>query len=278
MAGVDHSNTCLPFPGRNGSLGRERRKFCPQCNSCGAFHSSESGCHKAGAGLPCKQSLRSWLWHTEGRLGRAGWMARDGEAGRNSVPRLVSTLARLFPLPGVANGAGKIPDVAAGSQGSSLQVSVPELVCPGSLVGRNNQLSSYVGDRWSGVGLLGWPFGLEGIVQEACEQGVCWFLCHLRSGSHFQHRLICSTTGSQFVFGLDSKGEVWDYGCTDPGMLGSPCAALSSCQRRWESCLHLERCRGWSCSTPSPAAGPQGGRAQRGLQSIGHTVGLGSSG
>lgn len=66
-------------------------------------------------------------------------MAREGEAGQNPVPRIVSTLARLFPLPGVTDSAGKISDVATGRQGSSLQVSVPELVCPGSLVGRNNQ-------------------------------------------------------------------------------------------------------------------------------------------
>lgn len=95
-------------------------------------------------------------------------MAREGEAGQNPVPRLVSTLARLFPLPGVADSGGKISDVAAGSQGSSQQLSVPELVCPGSRVGRNNQLSSYVGDTWSGIGLLGWPFGFEGIMQEEC--------------------------------------------------------------------------------------------------------------
>lgn len=127
--------------------GWEGRKFCPQCNSCGAFHSSESGCHKAGAELPCKHSLRSWLWHTEVRLACAEWdgeagltgWPRSGEAGQNPVPRLVSTLARLFPLPGVANSAGKISDTAAGSYGSSLQVSVPELVCPGSLVRRNNK-------------------------------------------------------------------------------------------------------------------------------------------
>lgn len=68
----------------------------------------------------------------------AGRLAREGEAGQNPVPRLVSILARLFPHPGVANSGGRISDVAAGSQGSSQQVSVPELVCPGSLVGRNN--------------------------------------------------------------------------------------------------------------------------------------------
>lgn len=87
-------------------------------------------------------------------------MAREGEARQNAVPRVVSTLAKLFPLPGVANSVGRISDVGARSQGSSLQASVLELVCPGSLVGRNNQLSSYVGDMWSGIGLLAQkPFG-----------------------------------------------------------------------------------------------------------------------
>lgn len=88
-------------------------------------------------------------------------MAREGEAGQNPAPRLVSTLARLFPLPGVAKSAGKMSDVAAGSQGSSLQLSLPELVCLEPLVGRNNQLSSYVSDTWSDVGLLKWPLALR---------------------------------------------------------------------------------------------------------------------
>lgn len=81
MAGVDHSNTCLPVHwqkwGVGGWGGKEGRKVCPQCNSCGAFHTFS----QSGAGFPCEQRQRTWLWHTEVTLASAEWGREAGLAG-----------------------------------------------------------------------------------------------------------------------------------------------------------------------------------------------------
>lgn len=54
MAGISQSQSqqhlsANPLAKPGDWEGKEGGKFCPQCNSCGDFHSSESGCHKADA-------------------------------------------------------------------------------------------------------------------------------------------------------------------------------------------------------------------------------------
>ena len=50
------------------------------------------------------------------------------------------------------------------------------------------------------------------MMQEGCEQGGCIvFVSSLGAGATAGIGLICSTAVSRFVFGLDSKGEVWAY-------------------------------------------------------------------
>lgn len=171
----------------------------------------------------------------------------------------------------MANSAGKISDV---SQRSSLQVSVPELVCPGPLLGRKNQLSSYVGDTWSGVGLLEWPFGFEGIMQEGCEQGGCVGFCVISGvGAASSIGLSAAPQGPRLCLEGTAEGKFGIMGVlAQAGGLGSLCAALSSCQRHWESLCGAGEwkagCKGCSCSTPSPSAAGPRERGQNGESKV----------
>lgn len=63
----------------------------------------------------------------------------------------------------------------------------------------------------------------------------------------------------QFMLGLDSKGEVWDYGCTG---WGHPVLLLAESLSR-SPCLHLEGGQLIVEGAPlNPSSGPQGGRAE----------------